>query len=100
MSSGAETLRVVDRIYTAAMDPAEWMAALEAITDLLDAGHTILAARQGPTPTFALAAGVEETSLARLFWAGAANLLGPLNFDRLPPGSIVARNAIVADRDF
>jgi DNA-binding CsgD family transcriptional regulator len=100
MTDQTALLRAIDLIYVAALEPAQWSAALEAVNDLLGAGHVILAARAGAIPTFALAVGVDDSSLAQLFAARRANLLGPLTSERLPQGSLVMRRDIVGDREF
>src|SRR5215470_10149023 len=46
---------VIDRVYAAAVDPAEWEGALEAITDLFVAEHTTLVALQDAPPILVLA---------------------------------------------
>lgn len=91
---------VIDRLYAAATEPEQWRPALDAITDLLDAGHTILTAGGGAAPGFMLAAGVDEAHLARLVAARREGMLARLDISHRPAGSIVMRRAIVPDDEF
>lgn len=100
MSQADNFLRVVDRLYAAAMEPQEWQPALESVTDLLHAGHTILAVGGKKGAALAVGARVDERDLSRLLSANAEGLMGPLDFGRLPVGAVVMRRTILSDREF
>jgi DNA-binding CsgD family transcriptional regulator len=93
-------LGVIDRIYSAAVNPEEWEPALEAITELFVAEHTTLVALQNAAPTLVVADRVERDRLARLLWAGANGLLGPVGLAQVPLGQIKTRSEMVSDREF
>ncbi len=100
MNRADSFLRVVDRLYAAAMEPAEWQPALESVTDLLQAGHTILALGGEGGAGLAVGARVDERDLSRLLSATAEGRMGPLDFGRLPVGAVVMRRTILPDREF
>lgn len=95
-----DVLGAIDKIYAAALHAEKWTTALGAVTGVMTAGHTILAARGDPIAPMLAAYQVDDRALARLAWAVGAGLLGPLDFNALPLGAVVARNQIVPDREF
>jgi DNA-binding CsgD family transcriptional regulator len=100
MTAALDALRVVDRLYAAALDMARWPLALDALTQVMRAGHTILVAEgDGAAPLIA-ADRVDDGALAQLICAGSAGLLGPLDFGRLPLSTVVKRSSIVPDDQF
>src|SRR5262249_26142948 len=100
MMAALDALSVVDRLYAAALDTATWPSALDALTQVMRAGHTILVAEgDGAAPMIA-ADRVDDGALAQLLFAGSAGLLGPLDFSRLPLSTVVKRSSIVPDDQF
>jgi DNA-binding CsgD family transcriptional regulator len=95
-----DVLGAIDKIYAAASQPETWTAALGAVTGVMTAEHTVLAARGDPMAPMVAAHQVDDRALARLAWALRAGLLGPLDFNALPVGAVVARNQIVPDHEF
>jgi DNA-binding CsgD family transcriptional regulator len=91
---------VVDRLYAAALDPAIWPSALDAVTRAMKAGHTILIAEGDGSAPIMVADRVDDRALAQLICAGGQGLLGPLDFGRLPLGALIKRRAIVPDDQF
>jgi DNA-binding CsgD family transcriptional regulator len=91
---------VVDRLYAAALDPAIWPSALDAVTRAMKAGHTILIAEGDGSAPIIVADRVDDRALAQLICAGGQGLLGPLDFGRLPLGALIKRRAIVPDDQF
>ncbi|HEV2550593.1 MAG TPA: helix-turn-helix transcriptional regulator [Stellaceae bacterium] len=100
MTAALDALRVVDRLYAAALDTATWPSALDALTQVMRAGHTILVAESDGAAPMVAADRVDDGALAQLICAGGAGLLGPLNFGRLPLSTVVKRSSIVADDQF
>jgi DNA-binding CsgD family transcriptional regulator len=100
MMAALGPLGVVDRLYAAALDPATWPAALDAVTQVMRAGHTIMVAEGDGSAPIVAADRVDDGALAQLICAGGQGLLGPLDFGRLPLGAVVKRRAIVPDEQF
>ncbi len=93
-------LGTIDRLYAAAREPEEWSAALDAVTELLGAGHTILMAGGKTEPGFALGARVDQQAVEALVSVQPGELRDHLDLGSLPDGRLVRRNRLIEDADF
>lgn len=94
----AELMQVIDGVYAAATEPAEWGGALERITQAFRAGHTIVAAMSATGPQLVASARADIRDVRRHL--DAHGLMGPLEFSALPLGEVTMRDSLVDDATF
>ncbi len=101
MDRAGDLLRVTERIYAAALTPAEWSAALAGMGDLLHGDHTTMYAQgtAGGAP-FLACAGIDPGEVARAVANYEKVSAGPLAFGALPLGRVFTRAQLMPDREF
>jgi DNA-binding CsgD family transcriptional regulator len=94
-------LDVVERLYAATLTPAEWPDAMTAVQGLFGSGHVILRVLDGSTGSvdFGVNSGIDQASIAHMATPEAAELAMPL-FMKVPPGTAILRQQVVADQAF
>jgi DNA-binding CsgD family transcriptional regulator/PAS domain-containing protein len=100
MARTSDILGVTEKLYAAAGEPEYWEAALEALTDLVDADHTTLdvhgTAQLGTG--FVARSRVDEGKLAQFLTPDALRLLVPMAAS--VPVGVSTRREIIPDAEF
>src|SRR5262249_55502459 len=95
-------LGVIERLYSAATAPGEWVAALEQARDLFGAGHAILSVADPGLAWLHVLTRVDEHELARSLAAAA----GPVGLEgtglraATPAGIATTRSSLISDEAF
>ena len=99
MAGGDDVLPVIERLYAAAAEPDLWQSALEAIIDLVAAGHGFIDAGDGVGKQGVMVnARVDEGVLAAVSASEPARLVLPLV--RAIPQGLTTRDEVISDHDF
>ena len=93
-------LDAIDRLYAAVLTPAAWPAAVESVTDLLQAEHAIVCVPGGADGSGAFATVRMDAAHAALISSAEAARLGSRIISDLPIGLAVSWPSIIADRDW
>ena len=93
-------LDTIDRLYAAVLTPAAWPAAVESVTDLLQAEHAIVCVPGGADGSGAFATVRMDAAHAALISSAEAARLGSRIISDLPIGLAVSWPSIIADRDW
>jgi DNA-binding CsgD family transcriptional regulator len=92
-------LDAAGRLYAAALDPAEWTPALDAVLSVVRGGHAILVAEGHDAVPFVATAQLAEDHRALFFAPDSAPLFTPFQF-AMAPGAAVLRQQVIGDTDF
>jgi DNA-binding CsgD family transcriptional regulator len=92
-------LDATGRLYAAALDPAEWSSALDAMLSVVGGGHAILVAQGHDATPLVASARLAEHHRALFFAPDAAPLFAPFQF-AMAPGAAVLRQQIIGDSEF
>ena len=90
-------LDATGRLYAAALDPAEWTPALDAVLSVVGGGHALLVAGDGGAVPFVATARLAEDHRALFFAPDAAPLFEGF---ALAPGAAVLRQQVIGDAEF
>jgi DNA-binding CsgD family transcriptional regulator len=93
-------LDAIDRLYAAVLTPADWSAAVESVTDLLQAEHAIVCVPGGADGSGAFATVRMDAAHAALISSAEAARLGSRMISEIPIGLAISWPAIIADRDW
>lgn len=92
-------LDAAGRLYAAALDPAEWTPALDAVLSVVRGGHAILVAASHDAVPFVATAQLAEDHRALFFAPDTAPLFAPFQ-SALAPGAAVLRQQVIDDDAF
>ncbi len=93
-------LDAIDRLYAAVLTPAAWPAAVESVTDLLQAEHAIVCVPGGADGSGAFATVRMDAAHAALISSAEAVRLGSRMMSGMPIGLAFSWPSIIADRDW
>lgn len=93
-------LDTIDRLYAAVLTPAAWPAAVESVTDLLQAEHAIVCVPGGADGSGAFATVRMDAAHAALISSEEAARLGSRMISEIPVGLAISWPSIIADRDW
>jgi DNA-binding CsgD family transcriptional regulator len=93
-------LDTIDRLYAAVLTPAAWPAAVESVTDLLQAEHAIVCVPGGADGSGAFATVRMDAAHAALISSAEAARLGSRMIREIPIGLAISWPSIVSDRDW
>jgi DNA-binding CsgD family transcriptional regulator/PAS domain-containing protein len=100
MTDVRPTLEAIDRLYAAVLAPADWPAAVESVTDLLQAEHAIVCVPGGTDGSGTFATVRMDAAHAALISSAEAARLGSRMISEIPIGLAISWPAIIADRDW
>ncbi len=91
---------ITEHIFAAAMAPAAWTPALEAMTDLFDADHAVLVARESTSGEALVAASarLDEANFRRFLSPEAMRLMEPYLW-AIPTGTAIRWSQLASDRE-
>jgi DNA-binding CsgD family transcriptional regulator/PAS domain-containing protein len=93
-------LDAIDRLYAAVLTPADWSAAVESVTDLLQAEHAIVCVPGGADGSGAFATVRMDAAHAALISSAEAVRLGSRMMSGMPIGLAFSWSSIISDRDW
>lgn len=93
-------LDAIDRLYSAVLMPADWPAAVESVTDLLQAEHAIVCAPGGADGSGSFATVRMDAAHAALISSAEAARLASRMLSGMPTGLAVSWSSIISDRDW
>jgi DNA-binding CsgD family transcriptional regulator len=100
MTDVRPTLEVIDRLYAAVLTPADWPAAVESVTDLLQAEHAIVCVPGAADGTGSFATVRMDAAHAALVSSAEAVRLGSRMMSGMPIGLAFSWSSIISDRDW
>ena len=93
-------LDAIDRLYAAVLTPADWPAAVESVTDLLQAEHAIVCVPGGADGSGAFATVRMDAAHAALISSAEAARLASRMLIGMPTGLAISWPSLIADRDW
>jgi DNA-binding CsgD family transcriptional regulator len=93
-------LDAVDRLYAAVLTPADWSAAVESVTDLLQAEHAIVCVPGGADGSGPFATVRMDAAHAALISSAEAARLASRMLSGVPIGRAISWSSIIPDRDW
>ena len=93
-------LDAIDRLYAAVLTPADWPAAVESVTDLLQAEHAIVCVPGGADGSGSFATVRMDAAHAALISSAEAVRLGSRMMSGMPIGLAFSWSSIITDRDW
>jgi DNA-binding CsgD family transcriptional regulator len=101
MPDAAKLLAIAQRFFDAAMQPAEWVPALESMVDVLHAEHAVLFANEPASghPIIAKGACMDTAAFERFLSPEAARWMAPFTA-AMPNGTAVTLPHFMPEREF